>query len=760
MFSWLRPKPAGGAGSVGGGSAVVAPNDTFVRLGTIVNSAGSPPTIVNDASKFVVVTYWWGRGNMNPNVARPCLIFYENLLMTPVDFISSKVVMTDEELSKPIEWLAFFLARQSGLKNYYHKQIDKYLRERGIKKEDGEAVYNEQWRFYSKKIFEILKAAFTDPSVTNLLHQLMKSKATYQVAKAEQESFLSAAENTNSRQEIKARIKEMAQAIIQKHDLVLAQIKAELRKYIFGAKAGEPAVPFLESLLQYRPRITYDQMIANWEAQCARVGCNYLAVEYPDFAKPGGYQLAINAKPLFIKRALELCAPRAVLYIDGDMSMNFYPPVFDMDDIDYMARGWRIDPRSSYKHVEGDIHVDPYVFETSGGIMYFSQSHESKRLLDMWIEQSAKPIEKGKADDRIISLIFNTKHLLAPMKIIQLPIEYLWLSMDYDYSVQKIVREKIYVEHPECLTSEDTAASGGAAGSRQPILYSKLLDPMSKKRSELLYESVLFPTKEVADSFRPYLDYLRDEAIYPADDDELPEEQPFYVYPFGNFGDKQATYERNLATALAAPDMCSGGSGTFDEAYTNVCQLNRKDFTIPNILQQLSLGRTVIYYPERVAFNDTARKSWHMKLLDKIFRDPSKNRLEFVFFDKRSIVPVDEQLNFRIDLDQPMMIRPNGPSALEGRLPPLLTMFAVMESVAEIETVFENNYQFLSLIRCHAADVPPQTLSNFIGKTTRKRRQHGGARGGMNTNDAIELLYGPVQPTRSSKTRRTRRFRR
>lgn len=67
---------------------------------------------------------------------------------------------------------------------------------------------------------------------------------------------------------------------------------------------------------------TYREMIKHWESSCRRHNCNYMAVEYPEFAQPGGYQLAINAKPLFIKKALDLCNGRGVLYIDGDMFVN------------------------------------------------------------------------------------------------------------------------------------------------------------------------------------------------------------------------------------------------------------------------------------------------------------------------------------------------------------------------------------------------------------------------------------------------------
>jgi len=45
-------------------------------------------------------------------------------------------------------------------------------------------------------------------------------------------------------------------------------------------------------------------MIEKWQRECEKFNCNHMAVEYPEFALPGGYQLAINAKPLFIKKAL------------------------------------------------------------------------------------------------------------------------------------------------------------------------------------------------------------------------------------------------------------------------------------------------------------------------------------------------------------------------------------------------------------------------------------------------------------------------
>ena len=185
--------------------------------------------------------------------------------------------------------------------------------------------------------------------------------------------------------------------------------------------------------LRYLAPVEFQEMIDKWENACRENKCNFLSVEYPEFAdRSDGYQLAINAKPLFIKKALESCKGRAVLYIDGDMFVRKYPQIFDMrDEIDFMARSWYIDPRSGYKMLES-ITYDPYTFETSGGIMWFSTSNESKSLLEKWIKTAGSKSQSGRADDRVLSLVFNSYKMLCPMKVIPLPIEYLWLTLDYD----------------------------------------------------------------------------------------------------------------------------------------------------------------------------------------------------------------------------------------------------------------------------------------------------------------------------------------
>ena len=272
----------------------------------------------------------------------------------------------------------------------------------------------------------------------------------------------------------------------------------------------------LIDLLEYKAPILFEEMIANWENSCRENGCNYLAIEYSEFTREGGTQLAINAKPKFIQKALELCGGRAVLYIDGDMTVRQYPAIFDMDNVDFMARGWWIDPRSSWKMTES-IMYDPYNFETSGGIMFFLSSEAAKKLIASWIEIAEKPINDGKADDRVLSLIFNTRSILTWIRVISLPIEYLWLTLDYDermlsevYDYNKAEMEStIIIDHPECLTSEDTAAGAGASLSRQPKFYDFLEDVYPCL--EMTHEYIMFKelVSKYPDTAKHITEYMR-----------------------------------------------------------------------------------------------------------------------------------------------------------------------------------------------------------------------------------------------------------
>lgn len=294
----------------------------------------------------------------------------------------------------------------------------------------------------------------------------------------------------------------------------------------------------------------FENMIDKWKEYCIKAGCNFLVQEYPEFAVPGGYQMAINAKPLFIKKALNSVDGRAVVYIDGDMSVNNYPSIFDMNNVDFMARGWNIDPRSNVHYLSKDkpICFDPFVFETSGGTMYFGNTDNSRKLLDMWANTSSLKMFEGKADDRILSMIISSKKLYVKMNILQLPIEYLWLTDNYEPEKKEnqylnkvhYDRNNIMFEHAACLTSEEKAVEQGAAKNRQPKFYDKLLENIIECQTEggIFFEHIIFESLEQSLPWVKYLRYVSTAKLYKDDEGEII--HPYYVVPYKKvYGDNK-----------------------------------------------------------------------------------------------------------------------------------------------------------------------------------------------------------------------------
>lgn len=260
----------------------------------------------------------------------------------------------------------------------------------------------------------------------------------------------------------------------------------------------------------YRERITFDEMIAIWEEQCRKIGVNYVATMYP-FDR-SQYQEGINGKPLFIKKCLEVCQGKAIVYIDGDMFINQYPYLFEIGNVDFMGQGWNIDPRSSPEY-KTDICFDPYVFETSGGTMYFANTPMSHRILDEWIQTAALPINQKKADDRVLSMMFTQKGFMQRMSLIQLPIEYLWLTNKYMafHSGEDADVCNSIIEHPACLTSEEGAKEQGAGSNRSPDGYQEAINDQIKceRYGGRFYEYIYFDDERMVGSFAPFLKYMR-----------------------------------------------------------------------------------------------------------------------------------------------------------------------------------------------------------------------------------------------------------
>ena len=763
----------------------------YKYLTSLIDKKSIKPVIVNPNSNFVVCTYWWGKGNFNQNTARPCILFFEKFFYKVqnlcVEYLVEKGnkknlfdVLRLPKLTKIVERLAkdysVILFTDLGIETDDPKadQKAKAILESGKKSPEGFTYKNSKeaeliFKLISKEYIFIIQDTVKIISV--LYKHLKDLKAKVEKTANVPKDLINEVTTTNK-------------ALESEYEKIKDQMKVKRDSFLAKEFAGFKEMSLYDILnkeLRYIAPIKYDQMILKWEKACHKANCNYIAVEYPEFAEKGGYQLAINAKPLFIKKALDSTGKRSVLYIDGDMLILKYPGIFDLKDIDFMGRGWNMDPRTA-EEFEDSVYYDPYTFETSGGTMWFSHTNLSKKLLSLWIEESGKKKNIGKADDRILSLLFNIDNLVLPMKIIQLPIEYLWLSLEYDYFLPnfykksvKDTKKTVYIEHPECLTSEDTAASSGASSDRMPANYSfvgKNIDPVS----EQYHEYMMFPSFRMKQYFKTYLEYMFG-AQYVNDgspnlidksfvipDSPGDNEQMLYVTPYNKkYGATKYSEDKSLSWNKVARIMLSEAKNI----NLRSLKLNRtkngfveisdfSQFTILDktgksildvtkllavIIHLLMKNQAVLYNPKQ---SPSYQKSNYTALLN--LERETKGEMEFLFvpnFKGASKASANFIYKPKLDLNQPMLFKPS------EILIKFLTMFLSLNDLSNYLNY--GSYEFVSRIR----------IGYVKTKNTKNTKNKVG--GCFSLQKGIDLLFNRGQKTQKrkskahdNKTRKTR----
>lgn len=557
-----------------------ASTEDINRVQSMIDSGTLTPTIVNPESKFVVVTYWWGRGNANRNLQRPCP---EEIIDQVKEEMEESLAEEDEEYKSILE--TFITAR------------DKYrsLERSGTLTEEDLQEYKTQ----KQKRLDYIRPYFL-------------------------------------RDDTKVKINQQYNKIVEE-----------------GIKSGTVTPPKI-----------FDTMIAEWEASMRGANCNFMAVEYPFERKD--YQNAINGKPMFIKKALDSAGTtpsgvkRGVLYIDGDMFIHMYPSIFDMQNVDFMARGWNIDPRSS-PYYEDDVCFDPYIFETSGGTMYFGPTDEARVLLDLWVAESSTPQAQGKADDRILSMAFTARKFALEGTVIQLPIEYLWLTDLYagrfENNPTVAAQARSFIEHPACLTGEERAADQGAASNRLPIGYESIeRATLCEQRGGVFYEYVFFENEEMVQSFADYLNFLR---TYVNNEGEHMFEVIPYAQTFGRF---QTLSQRNEASATTISSTLTVTEGdTVDLPFGT---------TIPTILAHL-----------KKKCNVTIGGSVQLPLIETDFAGKNISQDEVDPF----------HYSLQLDTKSPMYI------SHKNRI--LYQLLSICETLDSINEHLQESYTFLSRIR-------------------------------------------------------------
>lgn len=421
--------------------------------------------------------------------------------------------------------------------------------------------------------------------------------------------------------------------------------------------------------------ITFNSMINIWKKHLRKAKCNYLAVEYPSFAKKGMYQKAINFKPQFILKALEACYPRAVLYIDGDMQISKYPHIFDIENIDFMSQGWNSDSRYHLAW-EDDGCYFPYVFETSGGTMYFNNTIQAKILLRKWKESVQR--QPLKAEDRLISQIFNQQKMLLNTSTIQLPIEYLWLNQLYDdFSAKYKAKNQIYITHPACLTGEERAFDDGAAKNRYPALYNKQVSDhvFCNIKNMPFYEYIFFPTKFYVRTMDQYLKIMHKDGWINR------------VKYDNKYGAYNKIYETNIAKmkTIKIHDYTGVVHVCFKNnmSLRNVHNVQRIADIIPTIIKYMRRGNNVIFVPEYAT----------MRTITRVKKFSTLDKVEFVCRNKNiteNVYKKDYTLN--IDTSYPMFFNTNSTV--------LLHLISMSSNFSKISYHFNSSFIFPSRIRC------------------------------------------------------------
>ena len=425
--------------------------------------------------------------------------------------------------------------------------------------------------------------------------------------------------------------------------------------------------------------MTYDKMIDGWVDNMSSHKLNYLVAEYPMFAVKGNYQNAINYKPYFIEEALHACYPRSVLYIDGDMFIKQYPRIFDTPGLDFAGRAWNSDIDFS-----GETYCnDPYVFETSGGTLFFGQTRFGKMLVKMWQDNMKR--QHGKAEDRVLSMIINNKRLLKDLNMIQMPIEYLWLSMQYDTTNVKKTRQRKIITHPYCLTSEEAAVELSdemlqKMNNRIPSQYAYYVENNVKcTRRDIFYEYIIYKDKRTAKQDFYYNTELKKnggKTIVSYDD------------KYGAYN-SVAKHNKNMTRTVKRMDgdiVFVSSCPKFENEMADTHYVKTQSMVVPTILSYLSHNQSVIYIPARHSSRIGLSINAIMKRQRQSYQLIAKNINENERFFKADYM-------LKLDSTYPVFF------SHENSV--LYDLLLISENMRKVSARFNSSSTFIGRIRCN-----------------------------------------------------------
>ena len=220
-------------------------------------------------------------------------------------------------------------------------------------------------------------------------------------------------------------------------------------------------------LITMREKKTYGELTNRLIKQCNDLNMNYYVEIYD--AKDGKYQDLINYKPNFIHNTIEKF-DMPVIYTDADMYPTQYLDLFDQTHFDCMLYNARAGIADTF-HSKLTMEKICYTLDDmniSGGTMFWSNSNVSKNALKLWDHISHN--NKGKADDRLLDVLFNSTFMIQNLKCYWLPTSYIYITekLNSQGAHMKDFVNKPIIIHPEDITAEEMV---GSSRSRMPVDY-------------------------------------------------------------------------------------------------------------------------------------------------------------------------------------------------------------------------------------------------------------------------------------------------
>jgi hypothetical protein len=244
----------------------------------------------------------------------------------------------------------------------------------------------------------------------------------------------------------------------------------------------------------------------------------------------------------------------------------------------------------------------------------------------------------------------------------------------------------IIIDHPECLTSEDTASGSGASNDRTPKFYGFLdynLDPVS----ENYYEYLAFSDVKYTEGLKDYLKYMSD-VFYIDDGNEIlyakgfveqgrntsENEQPLYIFPFEKqFGPKN---ELSQTIISRATNMNSTGLFKFNES-TNIAEIENTNFMKeedplkPDTVKILALIYKLLSEGKNVLYKSNGAERYEEFKLYKMIARSVHNHIPHKQLDRKEFSKYSVKKIFQISIVSLVFLLPrtdSGPESLKSEL--------------------------------------------------------------------------------------------